>query len=147
MRFLVRSIALAIAILSMLVVAQAAPADTATDATNPELVVTASLLNRGGGFDMDEDTARAGERVTAAASVENTTDRRQIVRITLTLTAPGAEPVEIRYPFIVGAGRTASVSLTFPILRFVPPGEYRLGVAATGAGGTSSAEAAIAIVE
>jgi hypothetical protein len=147
MRLLVRSIALAMAVLSMLAIAQAAQADTDTDATNPELVVTASLLNRGGGFDADEDTARAGELVTAAASVQNTTGRRQVVRIALTLTAQGAEPVEIRYPYIIGAGRTASVSLTFPILRFVPQGDYSLGVAAANASGTSSAEAMIRIVQ
>jgi hypothetical protein len=146
MRFLVRTIALAMAILSMLVVAQAAQADTGTGNQNPDLAVTASLLNVGGGADQDEDTATAGERVTAAASVENRSDRRQLVRITVALTPPGGETVRLSYPFLIGAGRTASVSLTFPILRFVPPGDYTLGVSAAGTGGTSTADATITVV-
>ena len=51
--------------------AEAAQADTNTGTQNPDLAVTASLLAVGGGADGDEDTAAAGENVTAAASVEN----------------------------------------------------------------------------
>ena len=147
MRFVVRSIVLAVAVLSMLVVAEAAQADTNTGNQNPDLAVTASLLNVGGGADGDEDTAAAGEKVTAAASVENTTERRQLVRITVALTPPGGKTLELRYPFLIGANRTASVSLTVPILGIAPPGDYTLAVSATGAAGTSSAQATITIVE
>jgi uncharacterized protein (DUF58 family) len=147
MRLLVRTVALATAVFCALVVAQAAQADTNSGNQNPDLEVTASLLNVGGGADMDENTAAAGEKVTAAASVRNTTDRRQLVRITVALTPPGGRTLELSYPFLIGAGRTASVSLPIPILRIVPPGDYTLGVSARGAGGTSSAEATITIVE
>ena len=60
--------------------AEAAQADTYTGTQIPDFAVTASLLNVGGGADGDEDTAAAGEKVRAAASVENTTQRRQLVR-------------------------------------------------------------------
>ena len=89
----------------------------------------------------------AGENVTAAASVENTTERRQLVRITVALTPPGGKTLELSYPFLIGANRTASVSFTFPIVGIVPPGDYTLAVSATGAAGTSSAQATITIVE
>jgi uncharacterized protein YfaS (alpha-2-macroglobulin family) len=143
MRSLVRAIAVAVAVLSMLAVAQAAQADTGTGNQNPDLAVTAALVNAADGGDV----AAAGDRVRAAASVENRSTRRQIIKITVALTPPGGETYKISYPFIIGAGRTASVSLTFPILRIVPPGEYTLGVSATGSGGTSSADASITIVE
>jgi hypothetical protein len=141
MRFLAWSIALAIAILSTLAIAQAAQADTPPGTTNPDLVVDATLVNAADGG----DTATAGDRVTAAASVENVSNRRQLIRITVALTPPGGETLKLSYPFLIGAGRTASVSLTFPILRFVPPGPYTLAVSATGSGGTSSDEATITI--
>ena len=64
-------------------------------------------------------------------------------------TAPRRERCAGRqsYPFLIGANRTASVSFTFPIVGIVPPGDYTLAVSATGAAGTSSAQATITIVE
>jgi hypothetical protein len=143
MRWLARTVAIAAVILSTLAVAQAAQADTGTGNQNPDLEVTATLVNAADGG----DTAMAGDRVRAAASVRNATDRRQLIRITLALTPPGGETLRLSYPFLIGAQRTASVSLTLPILRFVPPGEYTLGVSASNANGTSSADASITIVE
>lgn len=141
MRFSRRFIVLAIAVLCVLAAPQAAQAQ------NPDLEVTASLTNVGGGSDGQLDTARSGELVNAAASVANVSDRRQTVRITVGLTPPGGEEYRISYPVRIDAGRTGRVSLTFPILRFVPRGEYALSVSATGEGGTSSASARILIIE
>ena len=64
-------------------------------------------------------------------------------------TAPRRERCAGRqsYPFLIGANRTASVSFTFPIVGIVPPGDCTLAVSATGAAGTSSAQATITIVE
>jgi hypothetical protein len=146
MRYSMRFLAAAGAVVFMLVVAPGAQATTGTGAQNPDLEVVASLTNVGDGADGDADTAQAGELVTAAASVENTTDRRQLVWIAIALRPPGGETLTIRYPYIIGAGRTESVDLTFPILRFVPPGEYAFTLSATGRGGTSSAEARLAVV-
>jgi hypothetical protein len=143
MRFLVRSIVFAVAVLSTFAVAQAAQATTGTGNQNPDLVVTASLTNAADGG----DTASAGDLVTAAASVRNTTAERQTVRITVALTPPGGRTLRLSYPYWIGAGRTASVSLTFPILRFVPPGLYTLSVSAANANGASTADASITIEE
>jgi hypothetical protein len=142
MRVLGRAIAVAMAVLSMLVVAQTA------QAADPTVVASASLTNVGDrNSDGDPGTARAGELVNATASVQNLLDRRQIVRITVGLTPPGGDTAELRYPILLGANRTARVSLTFPILRFVPPGEYTLSVSATDdAGATSTAEDTIEIL-
>jgi hypothetical protein len=142
MRLLARSIAIAMAVLSMLVVAQTA------QAADPTVLAAASLTNVGDrNSDGRDDTARAGELVNATASVQNLLDRRQVVRVTVGLTPPGGDTVELRYPILIGAIRTARVSLTFPILRFVPPGAYTLSVSATDdAGATSTAEDTLEIL-
>jgi hypothetical protein len=133
MRVLFRSIAIAMAVLSMLVVAQAA------QAADPTAVASATLTNVGRDFDDDDATARAGEFVNAMASVQNRLpDRGQTVRVTVALTPLGGDTYELTYPLRIGAGRTARVSLTFPILRFVPLGEYTLSVSATDEAGTTS---------
>jgi hypothetical protein len=143
MRVLGRAIAIAMAALSMLVVAQTA------QAADPSVATTASLTNVGErNSDGLAETATAGELVNASASVENLLPRRQVVRITLTLQALERDPVEIRYPLLLGANRTARVSLTFPILRFVPLGTYRFSVTATGDNGfTSTSNAQIEIID
>ena len=143
MRLSRRYIVLAVAALCALAAPQAAQAQ----ATNPDLEVTASLTNVGRDSDNNPATARAGELVNASASVANVSDRRQTVRITVALTPPGGQEYSISYPVRIDAGRTGRVSLTFPILRFVPRGTYSLTVSATGDGGTSSATASITIVE
>jgi uncharacterized protein (DUF58 family) len=142
MRLSRRYIVLAVAALCALAAPQAAQAQA-----NPDLEVTASLTNVGRDSDDNPATARAGELVNASASVANVSDRRQTVRITVGLTPPGGEEYRISYPVRIDAGRTGRVSLTFPILRFVPRGEYGLTVSATGDGGTSSTTAAITIIE
>jgi hypothetical protein len=143
MHALVRVIAVAMAVLSMLFVAQAA------QAADPTVAVTASLANVGDrNHDENDATARAGELVNASASVQNLESRRQVVRVTVTLQALDSDPVEIRYPILLGANRTARVSLTFPILRFVPLGTYRLAVSAAGDNGVAAtAEDTIEIVQ
>jgi hypothetical protein len=143
MRISRRYIVLAVAALCALAAPQAAQAQ----ATNPDLQVTASLTNVGTDSDDNPATARAGELVNARASVANVSTRRQTVRITVGLTPPGGEEYRISYPVRIDAGRTGRVSLTFPILRFVPLGTYTLRVAATAENGTSEATAAITIIE
>jgi hypothetical protein len=141
MRLLFRSIAVAVAVLSTLVVAQAA------QAAEPTVAAEASLTNVIRDSDMDPATATAGEFVNATASVRNLLDRRQTVQVTVALTPPGGDTYELSYPLRIGAGRTARVSLTFPILRFVPTGVYTLSVSAAGeTGDPSTAEAMITIV-
>jgi uncharacterized protein (DUF58 family) len=142
MRISRRYIVLAVAALCALAAPQAAQAQA-----NPDLQVTASLTNVGRDSDGDATTARAGELVNASASVANVSGTSQLVRITVGLTPPGGEEYRISYPVRIGAGRTGRVSLTFPILRFVPPGPYTLRVAATGVNGTSEATTTITIVE
>jgi uncharacterized protein (DUF58 family) len=142
MRLSRRYIVLAVAALCALAAPQAAQAQA-----NPDLEVTASLTNVGRDSDDNPATARAGELVNASASVANVSDRRQTVRITVGLTPPGGEEYRISYPVRIDAGRTGRVSITFPILRFVPLGEYVLTVSATGDGGTSSATTGITIIE
>jgi hypothetical protein len=142
MRLSRRYIVLAAAALCALAAPQAAQAQ----ATNPDLEVTASLTNVGRDSDNRPETARAGEFVNASASVSNRSDVRQTVRITVGLTPPGGEEYSITYPVSIGAGRTGRVSLTFPILRFVPPGPYTLRVSAAGPNSTAQDTATITIL-
>jgi hypothetical protein len=143
MRLSRRYIVLAVAALCALAAPQAAQAQT----PNPDLAVTASLTNVGRDSDDNPATARAGELVNASASVANVSTRRQTVRITVGLTPPGGEEYRLSYPVRIDAGRTGRVSLTFPILRFVPLGTYELRVAATGENGATAEDTAAITIE
>jgi hypothetical protein len=142
MRLSRRYIVLAVAALCALAAPQAAQAQ----AQNPDLEVTASLTNVGRDSDGRPDTAQAGEFVNASASVANVSQQRQRVRITVGLTPPGGEEYSISYPVWINAGKTGRVSLTFPILRFVPPGDYTLRVSATANDLTSTETSTIEIL-
>jgi hypothetical protein len=59
------------------------------------------------------DTATAGQPFTVSESIENTTARAKLVRVTQTLAGPAGTVFSIRYPLIVPAGRELSFELTF----------------------------------
>ena len=92
------------------------PAALATTATGSAdgITVTVSL----------SDTATAGEPFTVAESIENTTTRAKLVRVTQTLEGPDGVVFSIRYPLIVPAGKTLAFELTFTFPANVPPGAY-----------------------
>jgi hypothetical protein len=76
------------------------------------------------------DTATAGEPFTVAESIENTTSRVRLVRVTQTLTGPAGTVFSIRYPLILSAQRTLAFDITFTFPANVPPGAYTLTLTA-----------------
>ncbi len=109
--------------------AAAAPAALATTASGSSggLTVTVSL----------PDTASAEAPFTVSESIANTTDRGKFVLVTQTLTGPAGGTFVLRYPLFIGAKRTLSFSITFP-LPSVRPGTYTLTLTANTAGATAS---------
>jgi hypothetical protein len=84
------------------------------------------------------DTATAGQPFTVAESIENTTTRAKLVRVTKTLESPAGTVFSIRYPLIVPAGRELSFELTFTFPANVPPGPYALTLTAGAASATAT---------
>jgi uncharacterized membrane protein len=83
------------------------------------------------------DTATAGEPFTVAESIENTTSRAKLVRVTKTLAGPEGTIFSIRYPLILPAGKTLSFELEFTFPAHVPPGTYELTLTAGNASATA----------
>jgi hypothetical protein len=76
------------------------------------------------------DTATAGQEFTIAESIENTTSRHKLVRVTQTLAGPAGTLFSIRYPLIVPAGKKLAFSITYGFPANVPPGTYTLTLSA-----------------
>jgi hypothetical protein len=109
--------------------ALAVPVALATTATGSAdgITVTVSL----------SDTATAGQPFTVAQSIENTTSRARLVRVTQTLEGPGGVIFSLRYPLIVPAGMSLAFDLTFTFPANVPPGTYELTLTAGNASATA----------
>lgn len=123
MRWSIMLVALATA------VAIGAPAALATTASGSAggLTVTVFL----------SPTATAGAPFTFAESIANTTTRRQLVRVTQTLSGENGEILSVSYWLVVPAGRTLSFSVTFTFPE-VPPGTYSLTLTANAATATAT---------
>lgn len=127
------------------VVGGSALATTDTGTQNPDLTVTVSLLNEGGGEDGDPDTATAGEDVTASGSVTNNTSRTQPTEVAVTLTDPSGDTDTISHKVPIKAGETKSLTYTYTVDSSDEKGAYELTVAASNRNGTSSATAEITV--
>jgi hypothetical protein len=85
------------------------------------------------------DTATAGQPFTIGESIENTTSRAKLVRVTQTLTGPtGATLFSIRYPLIVPARKKLAFEITYTFPANVPSGTYSLTLTAGAASATAT---------
>lgn len=110
------------------------PAAFATFATDSSDDLTVTVLL--------SDTAIAGEPFIVAESIENTTTKPKLVRVTQTLVGPrGTTLLSFSYPLFVRANTKLSFNLTF---RFpfpkAPSGIYSLTLRANTASATATTE-------
>jgi hypothetical protein len=141
-----RLLALAMLVTALSLLAGPALATTGTGSQNPDLTVTVSLTNSGGGSDGNVDTATVNESITASGALTNNTSRSQSVKVTLTLTGPNGFQASYSVSVFVGAHKTVSVSYDVQVQEYYPTGTYQLTAAASNRHGTSSATASIQIV-
>lgn len=120
-------------------------ATSASGTQNPDLTVSVSLSNDGGGEDGNGDTATAGESVTVGQSVTNNTSKTQRVLVTATLTEPSGESYSESRRFLIAAGRTLSYTFSYEVPGDVEKGTYQYTLSAANSNGTSSATAEITI--
>ena len=121
-------------------------ATSGTGSQNPDLTVTVSLTNSGGGADGNVDTATVGEIITVSGALTNNTSQNQVVTVTLTLTGPDGFKFSYTVRVFVAAHQTVRVSFDLPVKATFPIGTYNLTAAASNRNGTSSATASIEIV-
>lgn len=141
-----RMLVLAMLLGGLSLLAGPAFATSGTGSQNPDLTVTVSLTNSGGGADGNVDTATVGENLTVSGSLTNNTSRSQLVTVQLTLTGPDGFRVSYSVPLSVAAHKTAQVSFDLPVQDTFPTGAYDLSAAASNRNGASSATASIEIV-
>ena len=112
-------------------------ATSATGTQNPDVTVSISL---------SPDEVTAGDTLTVSGSITNNLTKKQRYRIELTLTLPSGASFSIRKSARFGPGKTISLSTSFTVPFFLPPGEYSLTLSATNANGTSSATATTTVL-
>ncbi len=111
-------------------------ASTQTDNTNPDLIVTASLLSNGS----NPDVAVLGNWVFVRLSVKNV-GPQQYVNLLPFASAPNWMLPDVSKLPLMNHNQTLGFALAVPVLRFFPKGDYMLGMAAIG---TASLDPSIA---
>jgi hypothetical protein len=140
-RFTLRLVTLAL--VSAVVViggASTALASLATATQNAEITVVASLESTGG-----DGVATAGDTVTANVAVTNNAARKQVVKVSATLTGPDGVLYSRGPSVMLSPGETYSASDSLLLTSSTPAGSYTLTITASNKNGSSSASTSITV--
>jgi hypothetical protein len=83
------------------------------------------------------DDATATAPFTVSETIANTGTKTKLVWATQTLQGPSGVH-KLSYPLFLGAGKSLSFSVTFPLPAVVPPGTYSLTLTANTASATAT---------
>jgi hypothetical protein len=91
------------------------------------------------------DQATAGDTVTATAAITNNSSRKQVLKVSSTLTGPTGVLVGRSPSANLAPGETYTASDSLLLTSSTPPGSYTLTVTASNKNGSSSASTSITV--